>query len=204
MPELIDRPEPSEERTAPPEISLLTVPIDFSLLERVSSFSRLRRVTAWAWRFIYNCRAKKKNETPARGTLTTKELRTAEERWIAATQHTAFSEEISILQKGEELRSGRISTLRPFVDPHQLLHVGGRQNLSSVSYDRRHPVILPGNSTLTKLIIRGEHLRLLHAGPTLVAASLARRFHILGGRRAVRTVTPVSYTHLTLPTKRIV
>ena len=79
--------------------------------------------------------------------------------------------------------------LRPFVNCHQLLRVGGRQNLPLVSYDRRHPIILPGDSLLTKPIIRGEHLRLLHAGPTFVAASLARRFHILGGHRAVHTVT---------------
>ena len=33
-----------------------------------------------------------------------------------------------------------------------------------------------------------EHLRLLHAGPTLVAASLCTRYHIIGSRKTIRSV----------------
>ena len=40
-----------------------------------------------------------------------------------------------------------------------------------------------------KLLVAAEHLRLLHAGPTLVSASLSRRFSILGGRRIIRAIT---------------
>ena len=38
-------------------------------------------------------------------------------------------------------------------------------------------------------MIHSEHLRLLHAGPTLLACSLNRRFYILGGRKVIRSVT---------------
>ena len=38
-------------------------------------------------------------------------------------------------------------------------------------YDKRHPFIMPGKHPLTKMLIEYEHARLLHAGPTLVAAS---------------------------------
>ena len=38
-------------------------------------------------------------------------------------------------------------------------------------------------------IIEAEHHRLLHAGPTLVAVSLAGHFHIIGGRAAIRSIT---------------
>ena len=41
---------------------------------------------------------------------------------------------------------------------------------------------------MTGLIVRSEHLRLLHAGPTLVIASLGRRYHIIGGRNVVRSI----------------
>ena len=41
---------------------------------------------------------------------------------------------------------------------------------------------------ITRLIIHDEHLRLLHGGPTLLTASLNRRFHIARGRN-VRSVT---------------
>ena len=57
------------------------------------------------------------------------------------------------------------------------------------SYDKRHSLIMPSKHRVTRMLIEYEHARLLHAGPTLVAASLARRFAIVGARRAVRDVT---------------
>lgn len=38
------------------------------------------------------------------------------------------------------------------------------------------------------MIIHAEHLRLLHAGPTLLTASLSRRYHVVGGRKVIRSV----------------
>ena len=67
--------------------------------------------------------------------------------------------------------------------------MGGRLSQSSEPYDRRHPIIVPGRHDLTKLMVRYEHSRLLHAGPTLVAASLARRYAIIGARKVIRDVT---------------
>ena len=43
--------------------------------------------------------------------------------------------------------------------------------------------------TLTRLIVRTEHLRLLYAGPTLLSASLSQRYHIVGGRSCIRSIT---------------
>ena len=40
-----------------------------------------------------------------------------------------------------------------------------------------------------ELIIHSEHIHLLHGGPTLVYSSLSYRFHIIGGRRIVHSVT---------------
>ena len=42
---------------------------------------------------------------------------------------------------------------------------------------------------MTKLIIRSEHQRLLHAGPTLLTTSLCRRYHITGCRKTIRSIT---------------
>ena len=66
--------------------------------------------------------------------------------------------------------------------------MGGRQQNSRLTYDSQHPLILHGKHPVSKLIIRTEHVHLLHAGPLLVAASLGRRFHILGGRKLIRSV----------------
>ena len=83
----------------------------------------------------------------------------------------------------------KLLPLRPFLDPDGLLRVGGRLGLSELPYTKRHPVVLPGKHQLTKLIIRNEHTRLLHAGPVSVMASLSQRFHVIGARRAVRAIT---------------
>ena len=51
-----------------------------------------------------------------------------------------------------------------------------------------HPLILPGKHTFTRLLIRTEHYRLLHAGPTLIPASLVQRFTVAGERKAIHDV----------------
>ncbi|XP_072375734.1 uncharacterized protein [Diabrotica undecimpunctata] len=59
-----------------------------------------------------------------------------------------------------------LSTLSPFVDGDGLLRVGGRLHNSNILYTQKHPIILPKASHVTDLIIRHEHLKLLHAGPS--------------------------------------
>ena len=50
-------------------------------------------------------------------------------------------------------------------------------------------MILHGKHVLARLIIQSEHIRLLHAGPTLLSSTIARRFHIIGMRKAMRSLT---------------
>ena len=58
-----------------------------------------------------------------------------------------------------------------------------------MSFSVKYPVILPGKHPLTSLIIVSEHNRLMHAGPTLLTASLSCRYHITSCRKIVRSVT---------------
>ena len=92
----------------------------------------------------------------------------------------AYPEELSILRARKELCNKQLLLLRPFIDQRGLLRVDSRIDLLQQPYERCHPLIFADKHLLTKLIIRGEHLRLLHASLTLVAASLARRVHIQG------------------------
>ena len=55
-------------------------------------------------------------------------------------------------------------------------------------------MILHGQHPLTKLVIKAEHIHLLRAGPTLVASSLGRCFHIVGHCKAIRTLTRACIT----------
>ena len=117
------------------------------------------------------------------------ELRFVQRRWISLSQQSSFAKQISLLKKKQSLpKKDALSSLNPFLDSQELLRVGARVQLSNVSSVRRHPIILPSKHPVTKMIIHTEHLRLLHAGFTLTAASLSSRYHIVGARKVIRSL----------------
>ena len=158
-------------------------------LDRYSDFKKLKRVTARIMRFTENCRNAVKRNT-CNKYLTTSELLNAEHYWLKAMQHEYYLTEITSLEKKKRLsRSSSILSLHPFLDSVGLLRVGGRRELSNVSYDTRHPIILSGKHPIVKSLIWTEHQRLSHAGPTLLAASLSQHYHIVRGRNTIRAIT---------------
>ena len=180
-------PEPLEERTVDSTALLATTHVsELPLLNRVSSYTKLKRITAWVLRFVHNCRHPGSIKS---STLSSGELQEAERYWIATVQQSAFLEELEALKSNQALpRSSRLRVFHPIVDEHNLLRIGGRISLAQLPCSQRHPLILPKNHDLVPIIIRSEHLRLLHAGPTLVTASLARKFCIIRGRGLIRSV----------------
>ncbi len=176
---------PTEEKLTSLHVSLTPRPV-LPIQERFSSFTHLKRVTAWIFRFVRNCRS---NDGRGRGHLSVDELMQAERYWVTVAQDSYAEEIKSLTDKHDLCPKSRLLHLRPIIDMYGLLRVGGREGHATLPYAVRHPLILPGNHTITKLIIRSEHLRLLHAGPTLVRASLGRRFHVMGARKAIRSIT---------------
>ena len=109
--------------------------------------------------------------------------------WLKMAQNESFPEEIIALKNDTEVpRSGCLSSLCPFLDSHGIVRVSGRGAQLKLAYDTCNPMVLWGKHAVTTLLICTEHLRLLHAGPTLVAASLHRRFHITGSRVIIRAI----------------
>ena len=81
-------------------------------------------------------------------------------------QQTYFSEEMEKLQSGMPLtKQHSMFKLDPFINSEDgLLRVGGRLEDSLSSYDRKHPVILPGSAHLTKLYASLKHAETAHQG----------------------------------------
>ena len=162
-------------------------------LDRYSSFTRLKRVTAWMLRFVNNCRGSKGNQTVTNRKdpfLSVQELTAAENYWISISQEAHFKEEISILASNKSLPpKSCVLPLHPFLDSSGVLRVGGRQQNPELSFSSLHPAIVHGKHPVTRLIIRSEHLRLLHAGPTLLTSTLSCRLHIVGCRKVIRSIT---------------
>jgi len=127
-------------------------------IQRFSSLTRLKRVTAYCFRFIKTLR--KQGTT---GPLTSLELKTALEFWVKETQRHHFSSELNALSKKQLFsRSSSIAKLHPFIDHDGLLRVGGRLQNSQLTFDQRHPILLPKGVHLSRLIIHFVHLSLLH------------------------------------------
>ena len=95
------------------------------------------------------------------------------------------------MQRGDPLpKNSKLLSFRPIWDrDRSVIRVGGRMSNSSLTYSQSHPVILDGKHSIAKIIIQSEHLRLMHAGPTLLSSSLNQRFHIIGARKVIRSIT---------------
>jgi len=84
------------------------------------------------------------------------------------------------------VKPNALAQLAPFVDPQNIIRVGGRLKFSTLEEEAKHPILLPKESHLSLLIIRHYHLNFLHGGPRLILSMIQRRFWILSGRDAVR------------------
>ena len=175
------------------EICLFTMAVSTAPLlsiDRYSSFTNLKRVTAWIMRFVNNCRSLRDGVARETSCLTVKELVAAETYWLSISQRDHFAREIDSLQRKHLVHdSSCLLPLHPLLDSSGLIRVGGRVQNSNAPYSSKHPVVLHGKHPVAKLLIQSEHLRLLHAGPKLLTASLSRRFHIVGHRKIIRSIT---------------
>lgn len=154
-------------------------------VERWSKFTKACRVVAWVRRFIFNARNRNR---PRSGEPTREELGQAKTDLFRQAQRLAFPSEIGLLKRGEKLPKGSpLVRLTPFVDDEGLLRVQGRLQLSELSYEEKHPVILPKDHT-SKLLVRFHHLLLKHAGEALLLTSLRASVWIIGLRRLAKTV----------------
>lgn len=76
----------------------------------------------------------------------------------------------------------------PFIDKEGLIRVGGRLQKAAHKFDRSHPIILSPKHKLIHLILRNEHFRLQHCGPTLLLCSIRERFWPINGKNLAKHV----------------
>lgn len=160
-----------------------TFEIESAILQRSSKLSSAVRVLAQVKRAV------KPRRSRPNGFLTVDELRSADSAMIRLAQRDEFGNEIQRLNQGKEVsRKSRLRQLFPFVDGDGILRVGGRLQNSPISYDRKHPIILPKTHRYTRLLAEQIHVENLHCGPSLLIATLNQRFWILGCSTVTRQV----------------
>ena len=145
-----------------------------------SSLKHLVRVTGWVRRFADNCRLPQGSRRNA-CTLMAAEMSKAETFWLKRAQHEAFP-------KGEE--EGALSRFNPKKDDEGLLRVDGRLRLADdLSYNTKHPILLPKDHAVTRLVVTDTHERIGHgSGVDHTLTELRARFWIIKGRRVVRNI----------------
>ncbi|XP_075559900.1 uncharacterized protein LOC142591457 [Dermacentor variabilis] len=155
-------------------------------LQKYSSLSRLVRVTAWVLRFFHNAmHPGQKYEGP----ITTEEVQKAHTCLILQVQFEAFQEELQCLRRSTRMPSDSpIRDLSVIYDDDGVLRVGGRLNAAELSYNVKHPVILPSRHPYTELTISAAHRRLLHAGALETLTELREMYWIVRGRQMVKKV----------------
>lgn len=140
------------------------------LYRRISDLNKIERVLAHCLRFISNCKFKGKGRTKP---LTMVDIETARLHLIRNAQAEAFHEELVALRQAKNLKaSSKILALHPIIDEKDLLRVGGRLCHAPWSFAKIHPILLPANHLLTRLLIEREHKRLLHSGPQALLVAI--------------------------------
>lgn len=161
---------------------------DDTIWKRFSSLNRLVRVIAYCKRFT-NLIKNKENKPKFESYLTSKELSESLNTLIRKCQEEHFKEEIKDLNRQKEIKNkSKIAHLNPYLDGNSLLRVGGRLENSKLTQDEKHPIILPKDSTLSKLIVEEAHKKLLHGGQQLVLGYLRSRYWIIGVKLLVKGI----------------
>lgn len=157
------------------------------LLNHASSLDKLQRLTVHWLRFIKQSVPEGSRHS---GPISAEELEKGLKVLIRMDQAENFPGLVRHLTAQRTVMNSKwkqLGSLTPFVDPDGIIRVGGRLELSDEPFPTKHPIILP-KSRLTDLIIEKEHLRQLHAGPSLLLATVRQRFWPIGGRNSTRKI----------------
>ncbi|CAB4028576.1 Hypothetical predicted protein [Paramuricea clavata] len=148
-------------------------PVQSTIIDpaRFSNWQRLCRVTAYCVRFINNA----KSSHRVSGPLLPEEVASAERYWVMSAQT-----ELGVWKD-------RYKDLAPFLQD-KIVRVGGRLNHSPLSYDENHPILLPSDHVISRLVVKDAHNRVIHAGRERTLCETRRKFWLARGRNVVKKI----------------
>ncbi|XP_061717739.1 uncharacterized protein LOC133525497 isoform X1 [Cydia pomonella] len=157
---------------------------ELSAWTKYSSLTKAVRVVAYCLRF---CKKLKGESFPSY--LTARELDNALKVGIKASQLSAFPRELTNLNNSNPLpRRSIILSLCPFLDEDGIMRTRGRIEHSDHSYNVKHPIIMPHDHHLSKLIVSDAHSRTLHGGPQLTLNYVRSKFLIINAKSLIRHI----------------
>ena len=153
--------------------------------ERHGSFGKAVRVMAWVRRFITNCRSQSRAR---QSSLSADELADARTDVFRDVQRVAFREELRALKCGNSVpKSSPLRHLTPILGDDGLIRVQGRLQLSELSYEAKHPILLP-RGRVSELLVREHHRLMSHAGVSTLITAIRASYWIIGLRCLAKRV----------------
>ncbi|XP_037929746.1 uncharacterized protein LOC119664302 [Teleopsis dalmanni] len=151
-------------------------------IDHRNSFRYLQRTIAYVRRVFH------RTQSPTR-TLSPKELRDALVFIIKTIQGSEFAKEISDLKQCKAINSSsQLNTLAPFIDEQGVLRVGGRLEASTLPYDAKHPMVIPYNHSIVKLMFKMKHEENSHCAPQLLLSIMRQNFWPIKGKIMARNI----------------
>ena len=137
-----------------------------------SSWKRLVRITAWVLKFKNAILAKIKRSHEDESfinddSITPKDIEESRKLWIKEPQKCLK----------DRLKKNEFRTLSPFIEEGSIIRVGRRVDNALVSYETKHPALLPYKHKVSKLITEEAH-RKGHSGVATTAAKTRRYYWI--------------------------
>ncbi|XP_069990637.1 uncharacterized protein [Penaeus vannamei] len=92
--------------------------------------------------------------------------------YVCVFCNVAYSDVRVVRTKMHLPKSSLIMALNPYLDEDGVLRVGGRLQQSSLRSYQKHPIILPGKSHISTLIVRHYHQSVRHQGRHLTEGAV--------------------------------
>lgn len=174
--------DPEIRKTQTLQTSVLPTSEPISIADRLSKFSSWSRAVKAVARLVRRARQIKSDAAS-----TVSERKSAECVIIRDLQRQVYEKEIEQLKKANQLTKGnKLHQLDVFIDTDDIVKVGGRLRLSSLSDSLKHPIVIPKDHHVTKLIIAHSHEMTKHQGKGFTANEIrSSGYWIPGMSRAV-------------------
>lgn len=158
-----------------------------TLPDRLSKFSSWCKVKQAVARLL---RRTKSDKSTSHSTV--QEREDAQRIIIRDLQKRVYRDEIQLLSNGLQLsRQSKLFRLDAFLDKDGILKVGGRLKNASLPASQKHPMIIPKDHHITRMIIAHHHEQVKHQGRGITLNEIrSNGYWIPGMNRAV-----ASYVH---------
>ncbi|XP_052753934.1 uncharacterized protein LOC128201320 [Galleria mellonella] len=161
------------------------------ILDRFSSLPRALRVLSYVMRFSQRTHPNTKASFQQKSCLiSSEEIKATTRRLIINTKKQKYGQEYGCLKSGKPIDAkSEIISLNPFLDKDEVMRTRGRLGASlDLQYNERHPIILPYNCVLSRLIIQFIHQVSLHGENQLMLRLTRAQYWIPRVKNLIRSI----------------